>query len=65
MSTIIITVVITLLISGVVFTYIGYTIRKKTAESKIKSAEIEAKRIIDDGKVEAEKLKEKYKSFLE
>jgi len=57
MSTIIITVVITLLISGVVFTYIGYTIRKKTAESKIKSAEIEAKRIIDDGKVEAEKLK--------
>ena len=39
MSTIIITVVITLLISGVVFTYIGYTIRKKTAESKIKSAE--------------------------
>ena len=57
MSTIIITVVITLLISGVVFTYIGYTIRKKTAESKIKSAEIEAKRIIDDGKVEAEILK--------
>lgn len=35
------------LISAVIFTMVGVTIRKKIAESKMKSAEQEAKRIID------------------
>ena len=50
-------IVATLLISAVVFIPMGSIIRKKTAESKIQSAEKEASRIIENGKIEAENLK--------
>ena len=56
MQTILI-IVATVLISGVVFIPIGVTIRKKIAESKIQSAESEAKRLIENVKIEAENLK--------
>ena len=45
------------LISAVIFTVVGMTIRKKIAESKIQGAEEEAKRIIENAKIEAENLK--------
>ena len=35
------------LISAVIFTFVGMYIRKKLAESKMKSAEAEAKKILD------------------
>ena len=41
------------LITAVIFTIVGVAIRKKTAESKIHSAEQEAKKIIDSAKSEA------------
>ena len=50
-------IIATLLISAAVFIPIGMYMRKKTAESKIQSAEIEAKRIIENVKIEAENLK--------
>lgn len=50
-------IVATLLISAVIFIPIGIFIRKKIAESKIQSAEREASRIIENGKIEAENLK--------
>ena len=49
--------VIAFLISGVIFTFVGYFARKKIAESKIKSAEEEAKKIVEDSKKEAEQEK--------
>lgn len=45
------------LISAVIFTMVGVTIRKKIAESKMKSAELEAKRIIDSAVRDAENKK--------
>ena len=42
------------LISAVIFTFVGMNIRKKLAESKMKSAEAEAKKILDIANVEAE-----------
>ncbi len=45
------------LISAVIFTVVGMTIRKKIAESKIQGAEEEAKRIVENAKIEAENLK--------
>ena len=45
------------LVSAVIFTIVGIYIRKKIAESKIQSAEREAKRIIESAKIEAENLK--------
>ena len=45
------------LISAVIFTFVGVYIRKKTAESKMQSAEIEARKIIDMAKKEAENKK--------
>ena len=45
------------LISAVIFTFVGITIRKKIAESKMKSAENEAKRIIELANKEAENKK--------
>ena len=56
MQTILI-IVATLLISAVIFIPLGSIIRKKVAESKIQSAESEAKRLIDNVKIEAENLK--------
>ena len=35
------------LVSAVIFTFVGFFIRKKIAESKMNSAESEAKRIIE------------------
>ena len=45
------------LVSAVVFLFVGYTLRKKTAESKIDSAEKEAQRILDNANKEAENAK--------
>ena len=45
------------LITAVVFLVIGYFIRKKTAESKIKGAEEESNRILENAKKEAETIK--------
>lgn len=45
------------LISAVIFTFVGVFIRKKIAESKMKSAENEAKRIIELANKEAENRK--------
>ena len=45
------------LISAVIFTFVGFTIRKKIAESKIDSAENEAKKIIELAQKEAESKK--------
>ena len=50
-------VIIAVLISGVVFIPVGMMLRKKTAESKIQSAEQEAKKIVDNAKKDAENLK--------
>ncbi len=45
------------LVSAIVFLFVGYIARKKTAESKIESAEIEAKRILEEAEKEAENAK--------
>ncbi len=45
------------LITAVVFTFVGIFVRKKIAESKLKSAENEAKQILDRAKIEAENNK--------
>ncbi len=45
------------LISAVVFSFVGYTMRKRIAESKLRVAEEEAKRIIDSAVKEAENRK--------
>ncbi len=52
------------LISAVIFTFVGFTIRKKIAESKMRSAENEAKRILELANKEAEnkKKEELYKA---
>ena len=50
-------IVATVLISAVVFIPIGVSIRKRIAESKIKSAESEAKRLLENVKIEAENIK--------
>ena len=56
METILI-IVATILISAVIFIPVGVLIRKRIAESKIQSAESEAKRLIENVKIEAESLK--------
>lgn len=58
MQTILI-IIATLLISAVIFIFVGMAIRKRIAESKIQSAESEAKRLIENVKIEAENLKKK------
>ena len=50
-------IIATVLISGAVGIPVGMTIRKKTAESKISSAESEAKRLIENARRDAEKIK--------
>ena len=45
------------LITAVIFTFVGIAIRKKIAESKLQSAENEAKQIIERAKIEAENNK--------
>jgi len=53
----VITIIATFLVSAAIFIPVGILIRKKTAESKIKSAEEEAKRILDSVNQEAENIK--------
>ena len=50
-------IIATALVSAIVFIPIGIIIRKKVAEAKIESAEKEAKRLLDNVKVEVENLK--------
>ena len=50
-------IVATVLISAAIFIPIGVAIRKKVAESKIQSAESEAKRLLENVKIEAENIK--------
>ena len=50
-------VVITLLISAAIFIPVGIYLRKRIAESKIQSAEKEAKRLLETMKIEAENTK--------
>ncbi len=50
-------IVATVLISAVIFIPVGVFIRKKIAESQIQSAEREANRIIENGRLEAENAK--------
>ncbi|TLS37400.1 ribonuclease Y [Pseudalkalibacillus caeni] len=50
-------IISTVLISAVIFAVVGYLVRKTIAEAKISSAEMEAQRIIKEGKSEAEALK--------
>ncbi|MBP3708190.1 MAG: ribonuclease Y [Clostridia bacterium] len=45
------------LISAIIFFFVGFVVRKKIAESKLKGAEAEAKRIIDSAAKEAENRK--------
>lgn len=45
------------LISAVIFTFVGFVLRKKIAESKMESAEYEAKRIIETATRDAENRK--------
>ena len=47
----------TFLISAVIFTFVGFFLRKKIAESKIQNAENEAKRIIESATKDAENRK--------
>lgn len=51
--------IITFLISAAVCVPIGMVLRKKTAESKIKSAESEAEKIIQNAKKKQKILKKK------
>ena len=50
-------VIAVFLISAVIFTFVGFVLRKKIAESRIESAENEAKRIIESASREAENRK--------
>ena len=45
------------LVSAIIFSFVGYIVRKKSAESKIQSAEKEAQRILDNAQKEAENAK--------
>ena len=49
--------VISFVVSGVIFFYIGIAYRKKIAESTVKSAEEQAKKIIEDSQKDAERTK--------
>lgn len=53
----IIAIIVTLIISAIIFIPLGVLIRKRIAESKVEGAEGEAKRILDLAKKEAETIK--------
>ena len=53
----IVTIIVTTLISGIVFIPIGIVIRKKIAEQKISGAEAKAKRLVDLANKEAENIR--------
>ena len=52
-----IVIIATFLISIAIGVFLGMFLRKKVAESKIQSAEQEAKRLVDLAKIEAENMK--------
>ncbi len=54
---IILIIIATFLVSAVIFIPVGVYIRKKIAESKIQSAESEARRLLENVKIEAENMK--------
>ena len=54
---IVLIIVATIIVSAAIFIPVGVTIRKRIAESKIKSAEAEAKRLLENVKIETENLK--------
>lgn len=54
---IVLSAVIAFVVSAVIFFYIGIGYRKKIAESKVSSAEEQAKKIVEDGKRDVERLK--------
>ena len=54
---IVLSIIATFLISAVIFIPVGVYIRKKIAESKIQSAESEARRLLENVKIEAENMK--------
>ena len=54
---IVLIIVATFLISAVIFIPIGVYIRKRIAESKIQSAESEARRLLENVKIESENMK--------
>ncbi len=49
--------IIIFLVSAILFSFVGYIVRKKSAEAKIQSAEKEAQRILDNAQKEAENAK--------
>ena len=49
--------VIGLALGGVIFFYVGIQYRKKVAEATIESAENQAKKIVEDSKHDAERIK--------
>ena len=51
------------LVSAIIFTFVGIAIRKKVSESKIGSAENEAKKIIESAQREAAKHLLSHKVF--
>ncbi|MBR6050881.1 MAG: ribonuclease Y [Clostridia bacterium] len=53
----VILIIVGVIVGGAGGGFVGYTVRKKTAESKIGSAETEAKRIVDEAVKEAEAKK--------
>ena len=57
MTTIIITALITFVVAGLIGIFAGMLIRKKFAEAEIGSAELEAKRIVEEGQKLAETKK--------
>ena len=54
---IVLSIIATFLVSAAIFIPVGISIRKKVAESKMKSAEEESKRLLENVKIEAENLK--------
>ena len=48
------------LVSAIIFSFVGYTVRKKKAEKQIGSAEEEVKRIREEGEKQAETLKKEF-----
>lgn len=53
----VIAAVVAFAIAGVIFFYVGVNYRKKVAEAAVESAEQQAKKIVEDSKVDAERIK--------
>ena len=57
-------IVITFLISIAIGIFVGMSLRKKIAESKIESAEKEAKRLLELARIETENMRKELKNIL-